>query len=108
MSKGGLSSSSATKNELKVKIKEENGKFFVVKENMFKSEEIELEGIKIKQVLKLKVKKNKNMIKLAIVDVNDLIYGIVVNSNNKIEKQLIINQEIENELYNNESVPQAL
>ena len=108
MSKGGLSSSSATKNEFKVKIKEENGKFFVVKENMFKSEEIELEGIKIKQVLKLKIKKNKNMIKLAIVDVNDLIYGIVVNSNNKIEKQLIINQEIENELYNNESVPQAL
>ena len=75
---------------------------------MFKSEEIELEGIKIKQVLKLKIKKNKNMIKLAIVDVNDLIYGIVVNSNNRIEKQLIINQEIENELYNNESVPQAL
>ena len=85
MSKGGLSSSSTTKNEFKVKIKEENGKFFVVKENMFKSEEIELEGIKIKQVLKLKVKKNKNMIKLAIVDVNDLIYGIVVNANNKIE-----------------------
>lgn len=49
-----MSRTSSNKGDFKAKIREENGKFYVVKESIFKVEEVELEGIKIKKILKMK------------------------------------------------------